>query len=96
MVVPVGQAVDDQGVADGLAQVERLDGDPLGGHLVGLAVQLDAGSQPGQVLLERGRPVVLGPEQQADQVGDHGTPPSAGGAQVYAARPTAAPRTRPP
>jgi hypothetical protein len=31
-------------VADRLAQVERLDGDPLGGHLVGLAVQLDAGA----------------------------------------------------
>ena len=77
VVVPVGQAVDDQGVADRLAQVERLDGDPFGGHLVGLAVELDAGGEPAQVLLERGRPVVLGPEQQADQVGpvagdDHG------------------------
>src|SRR5215211_9497881 len=30
VVVPVGEAVDDQGVADRLAQVEGLDGDPLG------------------------------------------------------------------
>src|SRR5215207_6166849 len=77
VVVPVGEAVDDQGVADGLTQVEGLDGDPLGGHLVGLAVELDARGEPAQVLLERGRPVVLGPEQQADQVGPgHGAPSS--------------------
>src|SRR4029450_10715324 len=74
VVVPVGEAVDDQGVADGLAQVEGLDGDPLGGHLVGLAVELDAGGELAEVLLERGRPVVLGPGQQAEQGGGSSWP----------------------
>jgi hypothetical protein len=55
-----------------LAQVERLDRDPLGGGLMRLAVVVDPRREPAQILLEGGRPVLLGPEQQSDQVGDRG------------------------
>src|SRR5262249_21704184 len=63
VVVPVRQPVDDQLVAGFVAQAERLDGDPL--DVEGVIAD---GPQPPEDLRERGGPVVLGPEEQADQV----------------------------
>ena len=67
-VVPVGEPVDDEVVARLAAQVERLHRDPLGGDRVrragGVLDRADARDER----LERARPVLLGAEEQADQV----------------------------
>ena len=68
--------IDDQRMPNWLAQVEGLDRHPFGRHFMGLAAVLDTRSQPRQVLFEGGWPVVLGPQQQADQVSGQGAPPS--------------------
>src|SRR5207248_8096789 len=65
---PVREPVDDQLVARPVAQAERLDGDPLTIEDVPAAVRARDRAQPAQYLLERPRPVLLGAEQQPDQV----------------------------
>ena len=59
-VVPVRQPVDDEAVAAGLAQVERLDGDALDVVAVGVAAHLQRRVEPADQRLERARPVLLG------------------------------------
>ncbi len=68
VVVPVSEPVDDQAVAWVVAQAERLDGEPLA--IEGMPGAAGAGhrAQPAQDLLESKGPVLLGSEQQADQV----------------------------
>ena len=66
-VVPVREPVDDQRVARGGAQVERLDRHPLGGQRVRLAAVVDRAGA-GDERLERLRPVLLRAQQQPDQV----------------------------
>ena len=67
-VVPVGEPVDDEVVARLVAQVERLHRDPLDGHVVARAGGVLDRAEPAEQRLERARPVLLGAEQQADQV----------------------------
>ena len=78
-VVPVGEPVDDEVVARLVAQVERLHRDPLGGRR-GAWRRSASSTGPSRAIerLEGGRPVLLGAEQQPDQVIGlvHG-PPSA-------------------
>ena len=62
-VVPPREPVDHERVARPVAQVERLVDDPLGAQLV--AVDR---AEPRDERLERGGPVLLGAEQQADHV----------------------------
>ena len=76
-VVPVREAVDHELVARAVAQIERLHRDPLGGDPVAVASGVGDRSQTRDQRLERGRPVLLGTEQQADQVVVSGLPPSA-------------------
>ncbi len=66
-LVPPGEPVDDQRVARPVAEVERLVDDPLGRELVGLAAPADR-PEPGEQGLEGPRPVLLGREEQPDQV----------------------------
>ena len=66
-VVPPAEPVDDQRVSRLRPQVERLDRDPLGAQHVLLAAVADR-AQPLDEALERRRPVVLGAEQESDQV----------------------------
>ncbi len=68
VVVPVGEAVDDELGAHRLAQVERLDGEALARQLVGDAVVGRDRSDEREQRLEGGGPVLLGPEQQPDEV----------------------------
>ena len=67
-VVPVREPVDHQLVARAVAQVERLDRDPLGRDPVAVPGGVGDRPEPRDQRLERARPVVLGAEQQADQV----------------------------
>jgi hypothetical protein len=66
--VPVGEAVDDEVVARLVAQVERLDGDPLAGHVMRGAGRVLDRPEAVQQRLEGARPVLLRAEQQPDQV----------------------------
>ena len=77
VVVPVRQPVDHQLGADRVVEVERLDGEPLAGHGVVVAVVLDR-ADPTQDRLERAWPVLLGSEQQSDQVVPHACSPLPG------------------
>ena len=65
--VPPAEPVDHERVARLRAEVEGLVRDPLGGQLVRLAAVLDRADLREQVL-ERARPVLLGAEQEADQM----------------------------
>ena len=65
--VPPREAVDDEVVARLVAQVERLDRDPLAAHVMRRPVVLHR-PDPLQQRLEGARPVLLGAEQEADQV----------------------------
>jgi hypothetical protein len=56
-------------VGRSVAQVEWLDRDPLGGDPVPVARGVGDRAEPRHQRLERSRPVLLGAEQQADQVG---------------------------
>ena len=71
-VIPVGQPVDDQVVADVLAQVERLDGHAvdLDAHLIALPVddQIEALDE----LLVTDRPADVGAQRQPDPAGHVG------------------------
>jgi hypothetical protein len=67
-VVPVGEPVDDEVVAGRVAQVERLDGDPLDVEGVLLPRAGAHRSHAAHDRLEGGGPVLLGAEQQPDQV----------------------------
>ena len=58
--VPPGEAVDHEVVARLVAQVERLDGDPLGRDAVGRAGGVLDRAEAAQQRLERARPVLLG------------------------------------
>ena len=70
-VVPVREPVDHQVVLGHVAQGERLDGHPLGlDQMVRPAAVGDGPHGPHQGL-QRDGPVVLGAEQQADQVALH-------------------------
>ena len=75
--VPVRQAVDDQAVAAGLAQVEWLDGDALDVVAVGVGADPQRRVEAAHEGLEGARPVLLRPEQQAQRVRavGHGPPP---------------------
>ena len=65
--VPPAEPVDHERVAGLRAQVERLVRDPLGRQLVRLAAVLDR-ADLGEQVLERARPVLLGAEQESDQM----------------------------
>ena len=65
--VPPAEPVDHERVARLRAQVERLVRDPLGRQLVRLAAVLDR-ADLGEQVLERARPVLLGAQQESDQV----------------------------
>ena len=66
VVVPVGEAIDDQLVARLVAQVEGLDGQALDVDAVARAVLALDRPQARDDGLEGGGPVVLGAEEQAD------------------------------
>ena len=70
-VVPVREPVDHQVVAGLVAQVERLDGDPLDVEGVLVARARADRPQPLHDRLERLGPVLLGAEQQPDQMPVH-------------------------
>jgi hypothetical protein len=55
-------------VAGAAAQVERLDGDPFDVVVVRGSPAVDDGAEPAHDRLEGGGPVLLGPEQQPDEV----------------------------
>ena len=65
--VPPAEPVDHERVARAVAEVEGLVEDPLARQLVRLAAVLDRADAADQVLEGRG-PVLLGAEQQSDQV----------------------------
>ncbi len=69
--VPVGEAVDDEVVARLVAQVERLDRDPLARHVVGAAGGVLDRPETREQRLEGARPVLLRAQQQSDQVISH-------------------------
>jgi hypothetical protein len=70
VVVPVREPVDDQAGARFCPERERLDGQALGGeHMPPPRVVADR-ADAGQQELERARPVLLGAEQQANQMPD--------------------------
>src|SRR5437660_1330236 len=60
--------VDDQRVPRLVPQVERLDGDPHRAQRVAVTGVVGHRPQPPEQRLERARPVVLGAEQQPDEV----------------------------
>src|SRR5258708_12787364 len=62
------EPVDDEAVARTIPQAERLDGDPLAVEDVPRAIGTGYRAQSPQDLLESSRPVLLGTEQQTDQV----------------------------
>ena len=66
--VPVGEPVDDEVVARLVAQVERLHRDPLDVHAVGGAGGVLDRPEPAEQRLERGRPVLLGAEEESDEM----------------------------
>ena len=75
VVVPVGEAVDHQAGAHRVGEPERLDREPLAAYLVPLAA-VDHRADPGQDRLEGPWPVLLGAEEEPDQVSvgvSHGT-----------------------
>ena len=65
--VPPAEPVDHERVARAVTEVERLVHDPLAGELVRLAAVLDR-TDAAEEVLERGGPVLLGAEQEPDQV----------------------------
>ena len=71
VVVPVGEPVDDELGAHRVHQVERLDGQPLAAEGVRAAVGEGDRSDAAEDRLEGLRPVLLGSQQQADQVVRH-------------------------
>ena len=68
VVVPVRQPVHDKLVARPVTQVERLDREPFDLDAVALAALPRDRPEAGDQRLERHRPVLLGAEQQADDV----------------------------
>ena len=62
------EPVDDELVARLVAQVERLDGHPLGGDGVRPAVRAGEDPEPARERLERRGPVLLRTEEQSDEV----------------------------
>ena len=84
VVVPVREAVDDETRPDRVGQLERLDGEPFGLDLVDHARGVGDRPDASQDRLERLGPVLLGAEEQSDEVArtvGHRRPPGAGRAR---------------
>jgi hypothetical protein len=65
-------------VAGAITQVERLDGDAATAQVMSGAGGIGDRAEPAEQRLERTRPVLLGAEQQPDDVFDLGHSPSQG------------------
>ena len=89
-VIPVGQPVDDQLVLRPVAEVERLDGDPLGGDPVALAGAVGDRAEPPDQCLER--PVASPPRCRAGGRSDGWSRPSSSAEPRQMMRELGAPR----